>query len=544
MFNLKRIRKNRGMAALIALLVMIMLTLIGVAAVKLSSDEVNIAGNELNEMKAFYGAEAGLERASAAIQQQYEVTGNPPTTMPSGSETVNDVVVAYKTTDNGAPVQKPLSVGTLAGLNAFIKTFTITSTGISQIDNSQVVLTQNFECALVPIFQFAVFYDNDLEIAPGPDMNILGRVHSNGNLWLDAGHNLHMDSYVTAAGNILYGRKGPGSVGNGNIFIKDTDGNYKNMKNGDGTYLTSTSPSWYDSATTRWGGRVEDAAFGQSAFNLPLSATADPHKIIEPASSNPDSYEDKAALKIMNGQAYSEIGGVWTDVTSYLPVGTITTGSFTDSREGQVVNSTDIDMALLTASGYFPANGVIYASDQRAGTYNSLRLKNGAELGGPLSVYSQNPVYVQGDFNTINKKPAAVAGDAVTFLSNGWADANSALPLSSRIASSTTCNACILTGNTNTTATDYNGGLENLPRFLENWSGTDFAYKGSMINLWNSVQANAPWSYGIYYEAPNRVWSYDSDLDDPSLLPPETPTFRVFQRTGWKQSDVGYLLSS
>jgi len=540
MLNLKRLRSNRGLAAFIALIVMIMLTLIGIAAIKISNDEVNIAGNELNEMKAFYGAEAGLERASAAIQNQYDATGYPPTTMPSGNETINDVIVAYNATDNGAAVQKPLSIGTLAGLNATIKTYTIKSTGISQIDNSQVVLTQNFECALVPLFQFAVFYGNDLEIAPGPDMSLLGRVHSNGNIWLQAGSNLYMDSYVTCSGDLLHGRKGPGSVDNGNVFIKDTEGNHQNMKNGDGTFLTSASTDWYDSATVRWGGRVQDGAFGQSELNLPLSTVGDPHKIIERASGNPDSYENKAGLKIMNGRAYSPIGAVWTDVTALLPAGTITTGSFTDGREGQVVNSTDVDMTLLASSGYIPANGVIYSSDQRAGSYNALRLKNGSDIGSPLSVYSENPMYVQGDYNTVNKQPAALAGDAITFLSNSWDDTKSTQPVGSRNASSTTCNASIVTGNTNTTSSDYNGGLENLPRFLENWNGDDFTYKGSMVNLWNSQQATGPWSYGSYYTAPNRIWSYDSDLDDPTKLPPETPQIRVFQRTGWKQMDVSY----
>jgi len=540
MLKFERIRGNRGIAAFIALMVMIMLTLIGVAAVKLANDEVTIAGNELNEMQSFYGAEAGLERASAAIQNQYETTGCPPTVMPSGNETINDVIVAYNSVDNGAAVQQPLTLGTLAGLNATIKTYTITSVGISQVDQSQVMLTQDFECALVPLFQFAVFYGNDLEIAPGPDMTLLGRVHSNGNMWLQSGNNLYMDSYVTCSGNLLYGRKGAGSVSNGNIFIKDTDGNYQNMKNGDGTFLTSASTDWYDSATVRWGGRVQDAAFGQGPLNLPLTNAGDPHKIIERGAGNPDSYEHKAGLKIMDGRAYSVIGGVWTDVTALLPAGTITTGSFTDGREGQVVNSTDVDMAKLASSGYYPTNGVIYASDQRAGSFNGLRLKNGSSLGNPLSVFSENPMYVQGDYNTTNKQPASLAGDAITFLSNSWDDSKSTQSVNNRVASNTTCNASIMTGNTNSDASNYNGGLENLPRFLEKWSGKDFVYNGSMVNLWNSQQATAPWSYGSYYKAPNRVWSYDTDLDDPSKLPPETPQARVFQRTGWAQQDVGY----
>jgi hypothetical protein len=540
MLRFEKIKNTSGIAAFIALVVMIMLTLVGLAAIRISDDEVNISGNELNEMAAFYAAEAGLERASAAIQAQYETTGAPPSVMPSGSETVNNCVVAYNTVDNGAAVQKTLSLGTLAGLHALSKIFTITAVGVSGVDRSHVQLTHEFECDLIPIFQFAVFYDNDLETAPGPDMTLLGRVHSNANIWLNAGSNLYMNSYLTCSGNLLHGRKGPGSVDAGSIFIKDTDGNYQNMKNADGTFLSSASSNWYDSATARWGGRVQDSIFGQEKLNLPLSATGDPHKIIERASGNPDSYENRADLKIIKGSVYALVGGVWTNVTTLLPAGAVTSNDFYDPREGKTVKSTDIDMSLLKLSPYYPVGGIIYASNDQGGFFHALRLKNGSDIGGAVSVFSENPIYVQGDFNSINKAPTALVADAVTFLSNSWVDSTSTMSLNDRVASETICNASIITGNTNTTSTYYNGGLESLPRFLEKWDGVTFHLAGSMVNLWNSQQAIGNWSYGTYYTDPVRDWKYDTDLDDPNNLPPGTPTARVFLRLGWQQQYVGY----
>lgn len=545
MAKLAKLQDAKGVAALIALMAMVMMTLIGIAALKLASDEISIAGNESNEMEAFYAAEAGLERASASIQNQYDSTGAPPTSLPSGNETLDDCVVAYNTVDNGPIVQTTLTQGTLAGLNALVKTYTVTSTGVSQIDGGQMELAMQFECALVPLFQFAVFYGNDLEIAPGPDMTLIGRVHSNGNLWLQSGANLYMDSYVTCSGNLLHGRKGAGGASTGNVFIKDTDGNYQNMKNADGTFLQATDSVWYDSASARWGGRVQDSSFGQDELNLPLTNAGDPHKLIERGTGNPDSYEHKADLKIIDGVVLSKVGGVWTDVTALLPAGTITSTSFYDHREKTNVNSTDIDMDELCDSDYFPDNGVIYASDQRAGTFNAVRLKNGSDIDDPLTLFSENPMYVQGDFNTDDKQPVALGADAITFLSNNWDDANSSTGnLNDRIASNTTCNASIMTGNTNSTTSNYNGGLENLPRFLENWSSSPkktFQYAGSLVNLWNSLQATGNWKYGSpIYTAPNRAWSYDTSLDTLGNHPPETPQVRIFQRTGWKQTHVGY----
>ena len=536
-----RFARERGMATFIALMVMLMMTLLGLAALKLAEDEINIAGNEMNEMSAFYAAESGLERASASIQDQYNKTNAPPTQLPAGSEDINgNTVTTYVTKDLGAAVQRTLTQGTLAGLKARVKTYRVESIGTSLIDGGQMRLSQDFECALIPLFQFAVFYDNDLEISPGPDMNLSGRVHTNGNLWLQAGSQLYVDSYITAAGDLLHGRKGAGGASGGDVFIKDMAGNYQNMKNADGTFLSSASTNWYDSAVSRWSGRVRDAAFGQKKMSMPLSNSGDPHKIIERGSGNPDSYENKAGFKIIDGSAYAPFGGVWSDVTALLPAGTITTKSFEDGREGKTVNATEVDMSLLKGSSYFPDNGVIYASDQRGGTFNALRLTNGADVGKPVSVYSENPMYVKGDFNSVNKQSVSLAADAVTFLSNNWDDLQSGASMSSRQASQTVSNASVMTGNTNTTSSNYNGGLENLPRFLEDWSNRKFTWSGSMVNMWNSQQAVGDWG-GSYYMPPIRDWAYDTDLDDPAKMPPSTPQVRVFMRTGWKQLDIGYI---
>ena len=375
-------------------------------------------------------------------------------------------------------------------------------------------------------------------------MTLKGRVHSNGNLWLQAGSSLRIDSYVTASGHILHGRKGAGGVSNGDVLIKDTDGNYVSMKDGSG-WLEATDSYWYDSSVYRWQGRVQDSAHGQGELNIPLSTSAngDPHKLIERGSGNPDSYEHKSTLKFIDHVAYKKIGGVWTDVTADMVsrgIITFADNKFHDGRENIDVDVMELDVHKLYSEGYAPPNGVIYYSDQDGSRdFPALRLKNGSELGSGLTVASENPIYVQGNFNSTNKKPAAVLGDAVNFLSNSWNDSKSWGSKNNRVASSTVVNVSYLTGNTETTSSNYNGGFENLPRFLEKWSGRRFTWKGSAVNLWYSQQANSPWN-GSYYSPPIRDWSYDSDLDDPNKLPPETPVVRVFQRTGWKQKYVSH----
>jgi len=540
--NIMRINNKRGMASLIALIMVAMLTLLGLAALSTSDDEVSIAGNELQETRAFYAAEAGLEKAAAVLQSEFDTTGVPPLIMPSGSLTVNNCLVTYNANNDGPATQQVLSNGTLAGLHALVKSFSMTSTASNASYNATVQLSQTFEAALVPIFQFAVFYSNDLEIAPGPAMILAGRVHTNGDMWLQSDDSLNINSYVTAAGHILHGRKGAGGTGSGDVLIRDAAGNYVSMKEGAG-WLDANDSHWYDSSVARWQGRAQDSAHGQDPLNLPMSSTSggNPHKVIERAGGNPDSYESKATLKFTDRQAYQKVGGAWVNVTADMVtkgIITFTDNKFYDGREQTNVDCMELDVGTMYDEGYGPSNGVIYYSDQTS-DFPALRVNNGSKLDAGLTIASENPVYTVGDYNSNTKKPASIITDAVTFLSSVWDDAQSAGPLSNRTASNTEVNACYLTGNTETTSSYYNGGFENLPRFLEEWSGKTFTWKGSAVNLWNSVQANGTWN-GTYYSPPNRDWAYDIDLDDPNKLPPETPMVRVFQRIGWHQQHVGY----
>jgi hypothetical protein len=378
-------------------------------------------------------------------------------------------------------------------------------------------------------------------------MSLIGRVHTNSNLYIQANSLLTMDSYVTAAGDILHGRKGPGGVGSGDVLIRDTHGNYVSMKDGAG-WLDASDGNWYDSSVARWGGRVQDAAHGQQELNLPLSNSDDPHKLIERGDANPDSYEHLADLVIKDGTVLRRLAdGSWADVSAAMVADgtlTYTSDQFYDQREGEWVDCTELDIEKMYDNGHAPTNGVVYFADKpTGGRWPALRVKNSKELDAGLTLASEAPLYTLGDFNSTNKKPAALMADAVTFLSNDWEtngyDAKSTMAKDQRLARATTVNCSYLTGNVETTASDYNGGFENLPRFLEVWSGQDFTWSGSAVNLWNSRQADGTWS-GAYYSPPNRDWSYDTDLDNPANHPPETPTVRVFQRVGWQQEFVNF----
>ncbi len=193
-----------------------------------------------------------------------------------------------------------------------------------------------------------------------------------------------------------------------------------------------------------------------------------------------------------------------------------------------------------------------------------VRIRNAANLGGlDLSVVSSRPVYIEGSFNTDGSsgwagqtpsRSALVAGDAVTVLSRNWHDAwclpnwagyrdggaaaldDTVYPLSKRTATETTVNAVVMTGDVPTVGSAYSGGLENVFRLLEGWSGIGCNFNGSIICMWNSEEAAAQWpGTDTVYSPPNRSWGY-SKMD-----PPGIPRLFDVRETEWSRiawSDV------
>jgi hypothetical protein len=134
-------------------------------------------------------------------------------------------------------------------------------------------------------------------------------------------------------------------------------------------------------------------------------------------------------------------------------------------------------------------------------------------------------------------RPASLVADAITVLSTSWNDAMASSGIDSRIANPTTVNAAFLAGivqTTNSGGGSYSGGVENFPRFLENWSGKVFTYNGSMVVMFDSKQAIRKWpGTGTVYNPPNRAWAFDQNFRDINKLPPETPVARTLIRGKW-----------
>jgi len=156
-----------------------------------------------------------------------------------------------------------------------------------------------------------------------------------------------------------------------------------------------------------------------------------------------------------------------------------------------------------------------------------------------LTFVSDQAVYVQGDYNTVNWQPASILADSLNVLSNACLNTNSVIHKASgancntgngaaKIAPTpTTINSAFLAGTdiTNSTAAPgYNGGLENYPRFLEGWGGVLLTYRGSFVSTSTPVHVRGTWSSQAY-GAPNRNWDYDTRFNAAENLPPLAPRF-------------------
>ncbi|HUD48643.1 MAG TPA: hypothetical protein VMR33_17555 [Candidatus Baltobacteraceae bacterium] len=231
---------------------------------------------------------------------------------------------------------------------------------------------------------------------------------------------------------------------------------------------------------------------------------------------------------LITGYTYNEISGyIYTGITGYTYAGI--TGVTTNDNYLTNYVQFAIPGVVLTNGAVLPPNGL------------SIATPDPAYIVGNWNVASNfSSPNTEGTSNTFNTLPSAVFADAVTILSPAWNPANSALGIAARDASEDTVNAALLTGNVPSNGTYYSGGVENFVRFLESWTGVDFFYNGSMVEMFPSQIANARWpGTGSVYNPPVRNWTFDQNFTNPLELPPLTPRVIDIIRDQWSSLPAG-----
>ena len=171
---------RRGAALIYAMLIAFSASAMVSVLMTVSISSTRTATTKRNSTQARYLAEAGIETAkrdvvdALASWKQVPVAG----TVAVGGENAD-----YTVAPTG--FQSIVSSG---GIQTIVTGYELQAT--AQAQGHSVTAHRLVNAEATPIFQFAVFYTDDLEINPGANMTLGGRVHSNSNMFLNSGNTL------------------------------------------------------------------------------------------------------------------------------------------------------------------------------------------------------------------------------------------------------------------------------------------------------------------------------------------------------------------
>jgi type II secretory pathway pseudopilin PulG len=222
--NVRNIKDNeRGAALAIVIIILAILAVIGMTALAFSSSEARIAGKDLQRTQTFYAAVAGIEKMSNDFSDLFRykmaptltdlnnIRNNPPPglitegfqfnqTLEEDTVRLNELQTIQGLPANTYP-RVNISNGPYAGLYASLIPYKMSSTALMTRTGTEVELEREFNNYLVPLFQFGIFSNEDIEFHPGPQMTFNGRVHSNQNIY--ALQNILFLERISAAGEFV-----------------------------------------------------------------------------------------------------------------------------------------------------------------------------------------------------------------------------------------------------------------------------------------------------------------------------------------------------
>ncbi|MBN8549256.1 MAG: hypothetical protein J0M12_08085 [Deltaproteobacteria bacterium] len=600
----KKFGENQGFVLITTMLMMAVLLSLFSAYFFTTNIEIGTSRMSKDSVNGFYASEAGLNMRAEGIRQTFVGYNRPTGTTPNatnpcvgGNQGSGDYVCrnytlgkqTAKTYIEEEPAN-PKIITIPAGeryqyLNAQEYRYTAYSKAENMVNRTTAQLELRFKSRLVPLFQFAAFYNKDLEILPGPTMTLNGPVHTNGDLYLNTDNGspgLTIQGQVSTAGDLYRGRKNQNLCNSNPVKIYDPTNAVALIP----SCSTRVKPT--AAQITPYNGMIQTKV---AQVEVPAPEVLDPtpgqvywsHADLRlvlrlNSSGNPDTTNSSTAVEVRNADDSVNVAATNSlddDTTNcsgtagspFNNRAVANTNTFYNNREGKLIRMLDVDLSALfnclKRTNWFSTGkllddstdgGLVFhltvkgPNSASAANNYGVRVRNGGELrsnvsGAPtikgLTIVSDQAVYVQGNYNSVNKKPAAFLSDAVNLLSNAFSDANSYAggsprALSYRIASNTTYNTAFLSGTDTTGGIEgaggqngaYNGGLENYPRLHEDWTGRDLTYRGSFVSLNRPRHQNGPWVYGgMQYTAPNRIWSYETAFNNAANLPPITPRF-------------------
>lgn len=344
-----------------AIIIVAILSVIALTALAFSSTEVRIAASDIQRSQAFYASVSAMEKMTNDFSNLFRtkitptaadldaVRNSPPTelvnegfdftqTLEEDTEMLNKLRATQGLPSNIYP-RVNIPEGAYAGLYASIIPYKMSSTATNRYTKSQVELEREFNNYLVPMFQFGIFSNENLEFSPGPNITFNGRIHSNQNIY--ALRNTLFLNRVTMAGELVRDATSGGQTNNqtgfDNVYINVGGVNVKinkgSVQAGGGTvggpnFTGSTAgtrgfypgnpdgvanPNWESTSTQtvtgapdRFGGQLLTNTTGATQLNMPLqlegNSAAEIIKRALPSDSEimaASRYQNKATIRIL-----------------------------------------------------------------------------------------------------------------------------------------------------------------------------------------------------------------------------------------------------
>lgn len=238
----KRTRETsneRGSALAGAILLLAVLGAIAMTVLGVVHTETRIAGSDLERTRTFYAAASGIEKMTSDFSALFARSSRPSRNQLDGIQLASPPELAFEgfqlaqTIDLDQPTLDSMRLtqgigndtfptvtipsGPYAGLTASVAPYNLITTANS-IRGAEVRLNRQINNYLVPIFQFGMFSDEDISVHPGPMFTFNGRVHANGNLYLNG--NTVFLARVTTANEAVVDVLRNGSVRAGNVSFQ------------------------------------------------------------------------------------------------------------------------------------------------------------------------------------------------------------------------------------------------------------------------------------------------------------------------------------
>jgi hypothetical protein len=577
------------------LLVLVLMTFLMIAAYAGAVTTIRTSDVDYRSTRVNYAAEGGAEGVLAQLHDRLQdgVLSDADLAALAAPSLDGFTIDSFSVAKVGGVVTETITDGPFAGLYSLTQRAQVYAGAEDAAGHRGAVLV-DIKAQAIPVFQFAIFWDGDLEDYAAARKDIYGRVHANGGMYLRA-NDLHFHDPLTTPGKVRRDPKLAHDVP-GNVYVYNAAGSPVLL---DFDSETHPDPAAFRAQSeARFDGRLKTGAYGVDSLRLPLPSGMPTRELIGPREDADGDLERAAKFawkadlyvtvdfddirnkKLICGPSAGNDKHPGISVVRYdggpVPAPADKCGifdfkfdAFGDRHEVRWVDALTVRLDVLRtwltsgagASGPMPR--VIYVefrvppggmvpdplTDPRGDNpggrpFPALRLRAGAQLPGPLTIGSEYPLYVQGVYNTTAKQPAAVFGDTYTFLSSSYPDTTASIP-DKPAGANVTHYFSIVTG----TGEGYVGCWHHDPacsappygaagwfRSLENMTGRTFTFRGSFVSLWAPVKATMYGNYpgSNYYTPPIRDTRFDTDLLDPAKLPPATPVVGNVIHTGFR----------